>query len=167
LARFSERVGWRSFFTNGCTPICNPGVAALSESKRVPIVWRVLRTRVPTWSRLLPRTEALADAPWERDDDWLIKAAFGNTGETVTIREAMSRTEWIRRRWAARLTPTAWVAQRRFEVIPVFVDGVAHLPCIGVYVIDGKAAGAYGRLSRGLVTDYEARDVAVLITGAA
>jgi hypothetical protein len=48
-------------------------------------------------------------------------------------------------------------------VLPVVVDDVPHLPCIGVYVIDGEVAGAYGRLSRGLVTDYSARDAAILI----
>ena len=60
-------------------------------------------------------------------------------------------------------SPGGWVAQRRFE--PVALDtpmGPMH-PCIGVYTIDGKAAGIYGRMSRGPVVDYAAIDVAVLV----
>jgi hypothetical protein len=41
-------------------------------------------------------------------------------------------------------------------------DGPMHA-CVGVYTIDGKAAGAYGRLSSKPVIDYTAVDVAVLV----
>jgi hypothetical protein len=35
-------------------------------------------------------------------------------------------------------------------------------PCLGVYTIDGRAAGIYGRLSARPLVDYAAVDVAVL-----
>jgi len=41
----------------------------------------------PTWRRLLPETRALVDAPWLRDDGWLIKSAYSNTGATSAIPE--------------------------------------------------------------------------------
>jgi len=36
-------------------------------------------------------------------------------------------------------------------------------PCIGVYTVDGKAAGIYGRLSVRPVVDCTAFDTAVLV----
>jgi hypothetical protein len=38
-------------------------------------------------------------------------------------------------------------------------------PCIGVYTVNGRAAGAYGRLSWRQVIDFSAVDVAVLVAG--
>ena len=36
-------------------------------------------------------------------------------------------------------------------------------PCVGVYTIDGRAAGAYVRLSHRPIVDYRAIDAALLI----
>ena len=43
-------------FVGGQTPVCNPGIAVLTESKRFPLVWDQLSTALPTWRRLLPTT---------------------------------------------------------------------------------------------------------------
>src|SRR6185503_17472644 len=97
------------------------------------------------------------------DDGWLLKSAFCNAGDSVSIREHMPERQWRRTAWSGRLFPRSWVAQRRFEVTPLDTPvGTLH-PCIGVYVIDGRACGAYGRLSRGPVVRYDATDVAVLV----
>jgi hypothetical protein len=170
LATLPPAVGWRWLFVDGRTPVANAGVAVLTESKRLPLVWDDLRTPVPTWRRLLPETRALADAPWRSDDGWLIKSAYSNTGDTVTIREALPRREWARRAWAAQLRPGSWVAQRRFEEVAVHPPneppGGPLRCCVGVYTVDGKAAGAYARLAREAVVDAFARDVALLISDA-
>jgi glutathionylspermidine synthase len=163
LARLPGTGGWPALFVDGCTPVTNPGIAALSESKRLPLVWDELRVPLPTWRRLLPETRALSAAPWTTDDSWLIKSAYGNTGETVSIRSAMTSTAWARRIWTARLYPWSWVAQRRFAVVPVFDEVGPLYPCIGVYVVEGKVAGAYARLTRGPIIDFRARDAALLI----
>jgi hypothetical protein len=39
-------------------------------------------------------------------------------------------------------------------------------PCIGVFVVDGRACGAYGRLAERALIDSAARDVAVLVARA-
>ena len=39
-------------------------------------------------------------------------------------------------------------------------------PCIGVYTVDDRVAGAYGRLSARALTDWRSRDAAVLVAGA-
>jgi glutathionylspermidine synthase len=162
LARL-PRHRWERMFFGGETQVVNPGVAALSESKRLPLIWDELRTPLPTWRRVLPETRALADAPWATDEGWLIKKAYSNTGDTVSIRSAMSTWGWARRVAAARVAPSQWVAQRRFSVVPVGGDQEPAYPCIGVYVIDGKAAGCYARLTDGPVVTFAASDVALLI----
>lgn len=46
---------------------------------------------------------------------------------------------------------------------PVDTPAGALFPCLGVYTIDGKACGIYGRLSPTPVVDYSAMDATVLI----
>lgn len=146
------------------TPVLNPAEAAFTESKRLPLVWSRLRTPHDTWQRLLPETRALSDAPWANDDAWLLKSAYCNNGDTVSIRSVMSPLDWAQRSFQARLRPRRWLAQRRFEVVPVRDQrGVAWAPCVGVYVVDGEVAGAYARVSRGPFIDFAARDAALLI----
>jgi glutathionylspermidine synthase len=155
---------WRPMFAGGRTPIVNTGTAALTESKRLPLVWDRLSVPVPTWRRLLPETRPLAAAPWAQDEGWILKTAYCNTGDTVTMRSALPASEWRWRAWSARLRPRAWVAQRRFETVPIADHGVRVFPCIGVYTVDGTAVGAYARVSETPVIDYAARDAALLIS---
>jgi len=162
LARLPRR-HWSPLFVGGQTPVANPGIAALTESKRLPLVWDALGTAVPTWRQLLPETRPIEAVPWRSDGGWLIKSAYSNTGDTVSIREAMSKTAWARRVWSARLRPSQWVAQRRFTISPIAHLGGVLRPCIGVYTVDGKCAGAYARLARGPVVDFSACDAALLI----
>ncbi len=154
---------WCCLFVDGHTPVANPGTAALVESKRLPLVWDRLRTPVPTWRRLLPETRELGAAPWASDEGWLIKSAYCNNGDTVSIRSALTASEWRRRSWSARLSPRQWLAQRRFQVLPLASARGALYPCVGVYVIDGSCAGAYGRVTSGPLIDFTARDAAILI----
>jgi glutathionylspermidine synthase len=163
LARLPRSIAWRPLFSGGLTPVANPGVAALSESKRLPLVWDELRTSLPTWREVLPETRALADAPWSTSDGWILKTAYSNTGDTVTIRDAMTRAEWRQRAWLARLRPSQWMAQRRFEIVPLIHEGERLNACIGVYTVDGIACGAYARLARGPIVDTHARDAALLV----
>jgi glutathionylspermidine synthase len=163
LAQLTTSIEWRPLFIGGRTPLANPGIAALSESKRLPLVWDSLATSLETWRHLLPETRALADAPWQRDDGWVIKSAFSNTGDTVSIRSAMSAKAWTWRALSARLRASQWVAQKRFTVVPVMHGGEALHPCIGVYTVDGRAAGAYARLASGPIVDAYARDAALLV----
>jgi glutathionylspermidine synthase len=164
LARLPRGGPWQSMFVDGRTPVANPGLAALSESKRLPLIWDELRVALPTWRHLLPETRALSDAPWLTDDGWLLKSAYSNNGDTVSIRGAMTRGAWAKRLAEVALNPRSWVAQRRFTVVPVAHESGPLFPCIGVYVIDGKAAGAYARLANGAIVDGRARDVALLVS---
>jgi len=163
LSRLPTRFGWQQFFRGGKTPVANPPLAAIAESKRFSLVWDKLSTKLPTWRRLLPESRDPRQAPWSRDEGWLLKTAMCNNGDTVSIRELMKPKEWIQTRLSARLRPGNWVAQRRFESLPANTPvGKRHV-CIGIYTVNGKPAGAYARLSEKPVIDFAAADVALLI----
>jgi hypothetical protein len=55
------------------------------------------------------------------------------------------------------------VAQRRFAALPVETPAGPMFPCLGVYTVDGQAAGIYGRLAAKPLIDYAAVDVAILV----
>ena len=161
LPQLRAATGWRHFFAGSRTPLSNPASALLTQSKRFPLVWDALRTPLPTWRALLPETRALRDCAW-RGDDWVLKPALGRVGEDIALRGAIPDAQLRRLRRSAWLRPGQWVAQRRFESLPAFVDGAATYPCIGVYTIDGRAAGAYGRVATRPLIDWRAQDAAVL-----
>lgn len=163
LARLPQRCEWRHLYRGGRTPVANPGLSVIPESKRFPLIWDKLRTPLPTWRALLPETRHPRMAPWHRDDGWLLKTALCNTGDTVSIRELMRPAHWTQTRLAAQLFPGHWAAQRRFESVPVSTPlGPRHV-CVGIYTVNGRAAGAYGRYSSKPVIDFAAVDAALLL----
>ncbi|HEX4997549.1 MAG TPA: glutathionylspermidine synthase family protein [Terriglobia bacterium] len=169
MARLPARSGWSRLFAGGTTPVSNPLRCVFGETKRFPLVWDRLHTSLPTWRKLLPETRDPREAPWRNGDStdrWIIKTAWCNTGDTVSAPGLVGPREWRRASWDASLRPRQWVAQRRFEALPVTspVDGRPLWPAVGVYTIDGRAAGAYCRISAGPVVNYRAMDAALLIT---
>jgi glutathionylspermidine synthase len=163
LAGLPSPCGWRHFFRGGLTPVANPGVAVITESKRFPLVWEYLNTPMPTWHALLPETRDPRDAPWQSSDHWLLKTSMCNTGDTVSIRARMAARKWNRIKWDVRLNPKTWVAQRRFHTLPVETPLGPMYPCVGVYTLNGRACGAYARLARSEIVDFAAIDVAMLV----
>lgn len=163
LARLPHKFGWENLFRRGKTPVANPPLAVISESKRFPLVWDELSARMPTWRTLLPETRDPRDAPWSSDESWLLKTAMCNNGDTVCMRDLMSHKAWLRSHMSVRLSPGQWIAQRRFQSVPVSAPvGSRHI-CIGVYTVNGRTEGAYARLSEKPVIDYSATDVALLL----
>jgi hypothetical protein len=94
-----------------------------------------------------------------------LKAAFGNNGDEVIDRARCPRGVWAKAAWSARLWPIAWVAQKRFEAVPISTPQGAMYPCLGVYTVNGRSAGIYGRMARKPFIDYSAVDVPVLVRG--
>jgi glutathionylspermidine synthase len=164
LTSLPASTGWYNYLHGGRTPVLNPGTCITIESKRFPLCWDELcTTSLPTWRELLPESVDPRHAPWQSDESWLLKTALCNTGDTVSVRALMSSDEWSKAARAARWFPTDWVAQRRFEPVPLTTPIGSVFPCIGVYTVDGRACGVYGRLSSGKVVDFTAVDVAVLL----
>jgi hypothetical protein len=161
LSQLPRVSGWYQFFRGGRTPVCNPGTGILTESKRFPLVWDELTTALPTWRALLPETRDPRASRWRHEPGWLLKAAFANNGDEVHDRARRPR-DWRRAAWAARLHPASWAAQRQFDPLPVETPDGMMYPCLGVYTIDRRAAGIYGRLASQPMINYAAVDVAVL-----
>jgi glutathionylspermidine synthase len=163
LSRLPPSTRWSHFFRGGITPVANAAPAIISESKRFPLLWRQLSCPMSTWRALLPDTRDPRQSSWKQDSQWVLKTAMCNTGDSVTLPERLSPKSRLRTRLALALSPRSWVAQRRFQSIPIPTPAGPRHVCIGAYTINGKAAGAYVRLSEKPVIDFEAADVALLI----
>jgi glutathionylspermidine synthase len=162
LSRFWRKTDWSNLVAGGRTPVCNPGYAVLSQSKRFPLIWDQLQTPLPCWRRLLPETRAPDDIA-DYDESWILKPALGYEGEDIAIERVTEQDSINEIRQRACKNPSMWVAQRRFEVVPVRTPDGNLFPCLGVYVIDGRAAGIFGRAAVRPLIDERAREVVVLI----
>jgi glutathionylspermidine synthase len=163
LAKLPSSCGWKWLFFGGRTPVSNPAPALLTESKRFPLTWDTLSSEMITWKILLPECRDPREVGWKTGDSWVLKAAFSNTGDDVHIRESMDRETWAKLCRSVEKHPERWIVQRRFDPVPIPSHlGPIH-PCIGIYTINGRAAGVYARASLRRVTDYAAMDVALLI----
>jgi glutathionylspermidine synthase len=163
LPRLPASSRWQEFLAGGRTPTCNPGYAVLSQSKRFALTWDEIATPLPTWRALLPETRSPLDLNGAADGDWVFKPALAHEGEDVGIRGVVDADDWQRIRRAARKDPRAWAAQRRFETVPLPTPDGPLYPCLGVYVIDGRVAGAYGRVGLRPLIDHRSREVVVLV----
>jgi hypothetical protein len=162
LRLLPSRSGWRGYF-GSATVMANPPVSALSQSKRLPLLWDKLGVATPAWRSALPETRDPREAPWRSDDGWLIKPALGRVGEDVAWRGSSPAKDWRQLARAATFSPRDFIAQRRFTPrLLASRDGAKNL-CVGVFTVDGKAAGYYGRLSSHAVIDKHAQDIAVLV----
>lgn len=163
LPNLGPRNKWKPFFA-GHTPLCNPATALLTQTKRWPLVKHELQTNTPLWMTLMPETRDPGEVDWRGSDEWVIKPALGRVGELIGITGVTCATDWKAilpsvRWWGAR----HWVAQRRFEPTPVIANGKSWHICLGVYTVNGRAAGIYGRLADKPLINHLARDVAVLV----
>jgi glutathionylspermidine synthase len=154
---------WQHFFRGSRTPLSNPGSALLVQSKRFPLVWDELATPLDAWRALLPHTRSPREVDWRADCQWLVKPALGRVGDGIGLRDIVEPREWRAIENAARWFPSHWAAQRRFEAVAVECAGEQFYPCLGVYVIDGRRAGVYGRIARRPLIDARAQDIAVLV----
>jgi hypothetical protein len=162
LALLPSATGWPGFFAGGTTSQSNPSTAILTQTKRFPLVWDSLDTPLRTWRQLLPETRDPRQAPWRRGDAWILKPALGRVGEGVGIMEALETREQRSIRLNAMLFPWGWIAQRRFNTVPVETDAGPVYACLGVYTVDAHVVGAYGRLAPRPLIDSRASDAAVL-----
>jgi glutathionylspermidine synthase len=155
-------LGWPAFFAGGLTPVCNPACAVLTQSKRFALTWDELATPLPTWRVLLPETRNPA-AVRNSLDNWVLKPALGHEGRDVALAGVSNADDWQRIRSAALRDEAAWAAQRRFETLPLPTPDGPLYPCLGVYAIDGRVAGAYGRVAPRPLIDDRSREVVVLV----
>ncbi|MEH2378238.1 MAG: glutathionylspermidine synthase family protein [Nostoc sp.] len=162
LPNLPKASGWQHLFGSVQIPQCNPTSALITQSKRFPLVWDALKTQLPTWRSLLPETCDPRQVRDLKDEAWVLKPALGRIGENIGILGVTEKKDWLKIQQSAKQHPEKWVAQRRFEIIPLLTAEGYFYPCIGVYTINGRAAGAYGRLGSRPLIDATAQDVAIL-----
>jgi glutathionylspermidine synthase len=162
LPALPRRGAWWHLLGGSQTPVCNPAVAILSQSKRFPLVWDQLTTDLKTWRTLLPTTEDPRRANFPISQR-VLKPVFGRVGDMIGIEGVNSEKEKRRIERAARHHPRHWVAQKRFGAVPLSSPGGDVYPCIGIYTLDARVIGAYGRVARRPLIDHLAQDAAVLI----
>jgi hypothetical protein len=155
--------GWTGWFAGGVTPVSNPASALLVQTKRFPLVWDDIGTPLPTWRARLPETRDPSDAPWQSSEAWIVKPALGRVGEGVRIAGLVDAKDSRDIARDARRHPRSWIAQRRFELLPIDAGGARVFPCVGVYTVGERVVGAYGRLASRPLIDSRAEDAAVLI----
>ncbi len=156
---------WETFFEGTVTPVSNPATALLTQSKRFPLTWNRLRTPMTAWRRYLPETRDPREVQWQAGGEWVLKPALGRVGEDVGIAGVTPPAEWTRIVRDVRRYPSHWIAQRRFAATPLHVEGTARYPVVGVYTVNARVVGAYGRIADRPLIDARARDAAVLIDG--
>jgi glutathionylspermidine synthase len=164
LPNIGRTARWQALFTDTGLPMTNPTTALLPQSKRFPLVWDHLDTALPTWRALLPPTKDLRHLPQAQWRDWVLKPMYGRFGNDIAIPGVASEKLWATVLKAARRHPEAWIAQRQFQALPMPTPyGTSIYPCIGVYTVNGKACGLYGRSSTSPIVDATSRDIAVLL----
>ncbi|MDR0915849.1 MAG: glutathionylspermidine synthase family protein [Oscillospiraceae bacterium] len=162
LANLPRKSDWRGFFDSE-TPSCNHPVAVLAQSKRLPVVWDRLGVDITAWRELLPETTAPRRTE-TRGDDWLYKPALGRVGEGISIKEAVSEKELRRIEKTAQRYPKLWVAQRRFRSAPIrTAENEEYHLCVGVFTVNGRCAGFYGRTADYPRIDANAVDIPILV----
>lgn len=166
---------WQGYF-NTQTLSCNHPVAIYAQTKRFPFVWDKLEkygVDMFTWKRLLPETVEVKTLKNYRSrygasygEDYIYKPAYGRVGDGITIKEAISHSEYVKILKDVKRHPNSFVAQKRFNSIPVEApNGFKFHVCLGAYAVDGNAAGYYARISSTPRIDSSAADIPVLIEG--
>jgi hypothetical protein len=64
---------------------------------------------------------------------------------------------------ASGFHPHDWIAQRRFDTLPLETCSGVRYACLGIFTLDGQAVGACGRIAAKPLIDHDAQDIAVLI----
>ncbi len=183
LVELPRRSQWRRFFLDDAISQTNPATAILSQSKRWTLCWDDLATPLPTWRRLCPASHPVETLATHLRDDRVYKPAFGRVGDGVLMhartpgalpchadRDLSAARRELRadRRRRTLGLRSHWLAQDRFTPRGLPDDSpdasvVERAVCLGVYVIEGKAAGIYGRVATTDWVNHSARDLAVLV----
>jgi len=164
LAKLPPRTGWRELFQgSGPTLVSNPLKSVISESKRLPLSFATLNAPSNTWRELFPECRDPREIDVQDRDQWVLKATYADTGDAVHIGAQMPRQNWANLLTKAQRSPSEWVAQRRFETLALDAVHGPIRPCVGIFVIGQKAAGAYVRLSSTQVTDAYALEAPLFV----
>ncbi len=142
----------------GHVTVVNPFGAVVTQNKlAMALMWErqeLFSAQAREWIvEHIPETRRLAvlDAEHLPREEWVLKSDYGCEGDSVVIGAFTKPSDW--RLVFATTIKKHWVAQRFFEVAPVVEAENKLLPNYGVYLLGGRAAGLFTRLSQ-QATDY-------------
>ncbi len=155
----------------GRVTVVNPFGAVVSQNKlSMAFIWEH-RDQFPKASQqwiadYLPETHRMIDLDPARlnQEDWVLKSVYGCEGDSVVVGRFVSDEVW--RQAIAQALPRHWIVQRYFDVAPLSPNldesdqYAGWLPNHGIFVVGGRAAGIYTRLSP-RATDYLAVTIPV------
>jgi len=150
---FQEGLNLETFFKNDLIATNHP-IAVITQSKALPLVWDELKSDKTLWKKLLPKTKV----PSKVKRGWIFKPSFGRVGQGIDIPGAVETDELLKIRRCALGNKTQWVQQKLFKSQPI--DDI-HL-CLGVFVVNGRFAGAFSRASKKPLMDFNAMELPVL-----
>jgi glutathionylspermidine synthase len=139
----------------GRVTVVNPFGAVVTQNKfAMALMWErreLFSEQAQSWiAEYVPETRRLIAMNHEElnRDEWVLKSDYGCEGDSVLCGPFVKPSDW--QLALATAIPEHWIAQRFFEVAPVDdgQGGEAALPNYGVYLIGGRAAGFYTRLSQ-------------------
>ena len=164
LSQLPRRAGWESLFRpNNSTTVVNPALSVISESKRLPLIFPFLTSTSAVCRALFASCLDPRDLSLGMQEKWVLKAAYANTGDHVYLGSEIHSSVWKKLLRVAQKHPEQWVVQERFETISLSSSLGSVKPCVGVFVIGGRAAGAYVRLSHTQITDAYALEAPLFI----
>jgi len=149
--------------------LVNPFGAVVTQNKlAMALMWErkeLFSAEVRQWiDQYIPETRRITslDPQQLNREEWVLKSDFGCEGDSVVCGAFVKPQDWQLALTA--LIPRHWVAQAFFDVAPLGNEASADklLPNYGVYLLAGRAAGFYTRLSRN-ATDYTAVTAPTLI----
>ena len=135
----------------GKITVVNPFGAVVSQNKlSLALMWEALphfSSRAQRWIRqYIPatyrRTQVASDELLAHRQDWVLKSAYGCESEETICGAYVSDEVWAET--VTNALPPWWVCQRFFQVMP---EAQGLLCNYGVYLIGGRSAGFYARLS--------------------
>jgi len=139
----------------GRVTVVNPFGAVITQNKfAMALMWErreLFSAQTRGWiADYIPETRRLTAMNHEElnRDEWVLKSDYGCEGDSVLCGPFVKPQDW--QLALATAIQERWIAQRFFEVAPVDdgQSGEEALPNYGVYLIGGRAAGFYTRLSQ-------------------
>ena len=150
--------------SEGRIAVVNPFGSVVTQNKKaMALMWErreLFSPQAQRWiEEYIPETRRLAviNASELQREEWVLKSDYGCEGDSVLCGPFVKPNDWSLA--LATVIPEHWLAQRFFAVAPID-EGL--LPNYGVYLIGGRAAGFYTRLSA-KATDYTAVTAPTLV----
>lgn len=135
----------------GRVTVVNPFGAVVTQNKlSLALMWEAIEQFSPLARRWIRRyipetyrlTQMARDAVLNNRHLWVLKSAYGCEGDEVVCGPFVSDDEW--RDTLTYAIPELWICQRFFSVAP---EPNGSNPNYGVYLLGGRSAGFYTRLS--------------------